>query len=564
MILKRNPVTLAIQRNPLVLGIVGAAIGLALGGLTAYFVLNQRRSLAAELPFGADLVPQDALVTFSFSTQEGQWRRLREFGTPESQKVLDEALAEWRDRLLTDHGYNYQDDIQPWLGEEATVVILPIPSGAEAGEDNIQLPSFDNQQMAVMLLPIANPDAAQAVLAAPNGEAAEENSRNYKGVQIREMGGEQGKPYFLTVLGGQVVAASQDDEAIAQVIDTYKGTPSVADIAGYRQAFKQVEAAEAFLRMYVNIPAVRESATTNSTKSVPFWGWPLLQNNQGLVTVATLESEGMRLQGVNWLTPNSEIRYEAKNDAHSRLSNWLPENTLLMASGNDFQQFWRNYTQQSVVKPGELTNPSFLQQAIRSTTGLDPEQDLLPWMQGEFSLALMPTSEQSSTADGTSILLMAQVNDRRAAEQTLKKLDEIMSSRYKFQVSGEEVDGQPIVNWVSEFGALTVTRGWVDGNIAFLSIDSSPADAVLPPADSALSEDSLFRKAIANRLASNNGYFFANIDRIVNGGHNIPIPRLPQGGDALLQAIQAIGLTAAIQDERSSRYDILVIPKNTP
>ncbi|WP_052128405.1 DUF3352 domain-containing protein [Neosynechococcus sphagnicola] len=53
------------------------------------------------------------------------------------------------------------------------------------------------------------------------------------------------------------------------------------------------------------------------------------------------------------------------------------------------------------------------------------------------------------------------------------------------------------------------------------------------------------------------GTFFINLDQAV-GNNRLPIlPFLPSG-NPLVQSIHTIGVTAAIQDQQSTRYDIFV------
>lgn len=111
------------KRAPVMIAL-GAAIALAAGGGGAAYWWMQRRVPVAELPVGADIVPQNALMTVSFTTNEGQWRRLRQFGTTQTQAAFDRTLAQLRDQLLTANDLNYSKDIRPWVGDEVTISTL--------------------------------------------------------------------------------------------------------------------------------------------------------------------------------------------------------------------------------------------------------------------------------------------------------------------------------------------------------------------------------------------------------------------------------------------------------
>lgn len=96
----------------LTLGAAGLLIG---GGAATYWILTQQNGLLGDMPVGVNIIPQDALLTLSLSTDSDQWQQLRKFGTPKAQAELEKNLTQLRDRFLTANGYNYQQDVQPWV-----------------------------------------------------------------------------------------------------------------------------------------------------------------------------------------------------------------------------------------------------------------------------------------------------------------------------------------------------------------------------------------------------------------------------------------------------------------
>jgi Protein of unknown function (DUF3352) len=555
------------KRIPAVLLAFGAAIALAGGGGTAYW-LSMRRVPISELPVGVDVVPQDALLTVSFSTNQGQWRKLRQFGTAESQAVFAQNLAELRDRLLTANGFDYEDDIEPWIGEEVTVAFLPPATATPASSNNasptpIPLDPDRQQQAAVIVLPIANQLKAQELLTAPQG--AEPSTREYKGLQIQELAGKSGdneQTYAFTVLDQRLIVVSTDAKAIEQVIDTYKGAASIVKTPGYNQAWQRIEAAQPFMRVYINVPQANALSAANAAQPLPTQGLTSLQSNQGIVATATLESEGIRFQGLGWLKPDSETRYTVTNTAE-RMPGLLPAETLVMTSGGNLKQLWEDYSKRAEAAPAGAFSPDRLREGIVSTTGLDVDQDLIPWMNGEFALALLPIAGSDPATQSAGILLLVQATDRRAADAALTKLDEAMKTRYGFEVSEGEVEGTPVVNWKSAMGAFGVTRGWLDGNVAFLALGAPIANDILPQPDKTLAADQQFRQATASKLDPNNGHFFANLDRLTQPNSPVPFPQLPPDSASFVQAIRSIGVTGAVEDDRTVRYDILVLLEKT-
>jgi hypothetical protein len=132
------------KNKPSLLLTLGAAGLLISGGVAAYWILSQRNSLSGDMPVGANIIPQDAVLTLSVSTDFNQWQQLRQFGTKQTQAQLDQNLAQLRDRFLTANGYNYERDIQPWVGDEVTIAFLP--PQAIAPTKTTPTPTTANQQ----------------------------------------------------------------------------------------------------------------------------------------------------------------------------------------------------------------------------------------------------------------------------------------------------------------------------------------------------------------------------------------------------------------------------------
>jgi Protein of unknown function (DUF3352) len=551
---------MAKKRNFALLLGLGTAIALAAGGGAAYWFVK-RQSPDTAMPVGADIVPQNALMTVSFSTDAGQWRQLRQFGTSETQAIFDQNLAQLRDRLLTANGYSYQTDIQPWVGDEITVAFLSDGAPSVANGSASPVPPSSSSQSMVMILPIANPASAQQILTQKQNSASELAAKTYQGIQIRSFKGNTDQNYFSTVLDQRLVVISTAEKAIERVIDTEKGADAIIQTPGYRQALSHISAPQPFARVFVNVPVANTMAAANSTQPLPTQGLNPLQNNQGLAATITLEPQGIRFQGIGWLNPDSSNHYKVINNAE-RIPGLLPATTLLMTSGGNLKQLWQDYSQRAASAPKTALSPDRLRQGIRSTTGLDLDQDLISWMDGEFSLALVPATG-AGNAQGVGLLILAQTSDRRAADAALTKLDQAMSNRYKFKVSQGNLAGKPVVNWMSPFAAVGVTRGWLDGNVAFLTLGAPIASLILPQPDKTLATDPLFQAATASQLDPNNGHFFANLDRLTSADSVIPLPVMSPEITSFLRAMRTVGVTAAVQDDRAIRYDLFVMLKKT-
>ena len=552
------------QKLPLLLTL-GASALLIGGGAVTYWLVSRQGRLSV-MPVGANIVPQDALMVVSVSTEPNQWERLRSFGTPRSQTAFDQNLAQLRDRFLTSKGLDFQRDVQPWVGKEVTLAFLSPQLGVSVpAPSQPALPA--NPEPTVMVLPIADPVKAKAILDQSSAtKTGRWSVRKYKGVDVREMLGTPAQSVSIAALDTQLVVATTP-KAIDRAIDTYKGGKALSGTPDYGNALEQIKAEQSLGSVYVNIPALVNSSSANSNRPVPSQGlMNQLQQNQGLAATATIEPDGIQFKTVWWLNPNSKQRFEGKNTAKIMPSR-LPAETLRMASGGDLKQFWQEFTQgasSSLVRyifpQGLLSNPEKLRQGVKSSVGLDLDQDLLNWMQGEFALALIPSPQKSSSTSPTSLVFMVQSNDRRNAEKTLKQLDEVMASKYTFKVEDAKVEGQSVVNWSLPTGDISVTHGWLDGDVAFLSLNlgASAAPSFLPKPANSLAESEAFRKTTKTTLEQNNGHFFMDVDRALSLNNFFPLLQLPPMNRMVLEATKSIGVTSAVTSDLTTRYDIFV------
>lgn len=542
------------QKSSLLLT-AGAATALVAGGGIAYWALTRQQQLSV-MPVGASAIPQDALMVVSVSTDPGQWQQLREFGTPRSQAAFDQNLVQLRDRFLTSRGLDYGRDVQPWVGKEVTLAFLPPQTGIAVPPPS-QPATAPNPQPTVMVLPIADALKAKDVLekspATQQGKWAE---RDYKGVKIRETQDSPTQTASVAVVDTTQVIVANNPKAIERAIDTVKGGASLAQTPGYGEALTQIKSDQSFARFYVNIPAAANTSATNSTRPVPPQTLSQLQQNQGLAATATLASDGIQFKSISWLKPDSQRKFNTSNNAKI-IPSRLPSDTLMMASGGNLKQFWQDYTQGISANPIRFVNPDALKQGIRTTVGLDLDKDLLDWMQGEYSLALLPAPQDAPANLPASLVLMVQTSDRRAAESALKKLDDVMASKYTFKVEESKVEGQSVINWSMPAANVSITRGWLDGDVAFLSLGAPVAKSFLPKPTSALAENDLFRKSTTSELSQNNGHFYVDMDRVLKL-QNFPLLQIPPTNRMVLEAIRSIGVTAAITSDRTSRYDLFV------
>jgi len=554
------------QKPPLLftLGTVVLLIG---GGLIAYWLLSRRSPVSQAMPAGSQVIPESALMVATLPTAGGPWRQLRQFGTAATQERFDQWLLQGQQRLWGQQPPAFSRDLPAWVGPEITVALLP--AAADTNGSDGGLPPFQPAQPLVVV-PIADAVAAQAWLAERPDLTDDSASRDYRGVTITPIPRPQGSPLFAAVLAPDWVVLSPDDVALEQVIDTTQGSRSLVQRSGYNSAFQQVAAPATFGRLYLDMAAVAQQIALTAQPPLPPAQWQALQAPRGLAAVLSLEPQGLRLQGMSWLPPNSDQTYASQNSP-ARLPQQLPAETLMMVSGGNLEQFWQDLSQGLQLGALLPLNPEDLKAGLQASTGLSLETDLLPWMQGEFALAVLAPPAPSTAPDDTddtdeeaiplpspNLAALVEVSDREAAERAFERLDQVMINRYRFQVDSLDLSDQPVTRWTTPYQSLQMNHGWLADSVAFFTVGAGVAETLLPTPEVSLAATEPFERAFRQSPQVNNGHFFVDFERLRQSSDNLLLPSLPADGLIGSGAIQAIGVTATVASPRRIRYDLYV------
>ncbi len=587
-----GPVRRFLKRSPKLM-FVWAAFLLG-GGAIAYFNFSQHapRSLSSA---GSQLVPQTALGTVTLTTDELAWTKLRQFGTPDTQAQFDNLLNQWAAELFTANGYSFKRDIKPWIGDRVTLAILPDRAIASApagqGLENVGLATAARNL--VLVVPIADPLEAKALLADSRSASSriaptEETSRSYRGIAVQTLTSIDNQTLEAAVIGTDWLLLSNTAEGIEQAIDTHKGKRSLLDNASYRKAERRIESPQPrgknFAQIYLNIPVMTQAlAPPTDALDRPQGSLMPLQGSEGIVATALLQSDGIRFEGTSWLLPKNDLAYGEMSNKAGEMPRRLPGNTLLAISGSNLQQFWQGFSEGN-TSPPFLPDPQNLKAGLLTQTGLDIDEDIMPWAAGEFALGLLPPvaateanptgSADTPTADGSSssgevevapdnppainsapLVMMVQTNDRQTAESVWAQIDDVMVSRYRYQVETTEFDGGSITEWISPFQGMQFSHGWLPGNVSFFAVGDRAAEAIAPTPAEPLSTTRLFQTLTTRAPQPNNGHFYIDLEQINALGGVFPLPQIPEEGPTA--AIQAIGLTTTVSD-RTMDYDLYI------
>lgn len=541
-------------RRRRILAATGAATLIAAAAIGAWKLLPTNSS-KLDTSNGVNLLPEDTFLSVAISTDAEQWQKLTEFGVPESRGVFERQLAKFQTDFLNNYGYDYRRDIQPWIGKQILFGYLD-NSGAtpdRSGRGRIR------RQQPIAILPIADRRAAESVLARhqiPTDANLVES--NHQGFSIREIN-RAGGTIAIAILDNFVVIAS-DRQGVQRVIDTQQGGKSLLEVPGYTKALQEIEIDRPFAQVYANIPIATEIAAANSRQTLAANKLAQAQIQQGIAANATLAAEGIAWKGISWLKPTTKQQLVVENQGQNLATN-LPANTLVMVSGGNLQRLWQDYVRSAHTNPLAPFKPQDLVKRLNNFTGLDLDSEILNWSNSAFAVAMIPKPEQVDTELGAGLVIMQQVSDRSAADRAFAKLDTTMNQRQTFKVETANLNGKDVIHWSSPLGTAA-THGWLDDRLAFLTMGAPVASAVISP-QQRLSDLPLFQQSTRSSLNPHNGQFFIDIDRSINAG-NIPLPFMSPEVAAIFKAIKSFGVTSAILDKSSNRFDMFVALKKVP
>ncbi len=528
--------------------------GLMVGGVWKLLSGNSNK---LDTSNGVSLLPQDTLLSVSISTDAAQWQKFSEFGIPISRGVLEQQLANFQTNFLTNYGYEYQRDIQPWVGKQVLLGVLNNPGAISSRSDRAKIPTSQT----VAILPIVDRGAAQrAVEQHQTPVDANLVESNYKGVAIREFKRKTGT--MAIALLDNFVAIASDKPGLQRVIDTQQSGKSLLTVPGYTKALTEIEIDRPFAQVYANIPVATAVAAANSPQNLAADKLAQAQAQQGMAANAKIEAEGIAWKGISWLKPNTKQKLVVENQGQNFAAN-LPATTLVMVSGGNLQRLWQDYARSADTNPIAPVKPADLVKNLENLTGLALESEILNWSKGAFAAAIVPKSDKIDTEIGAGLVVLQQVSDRSTAEKAFARLDNTMGQKQIFKIVKAKINGQDVVNWTSPLNTPVASHGWLDRNIAFLNLGAPVTPIFLPKPQPSLADSALFQQATKSSLTTHNGQFFIDIDRTINTG-NLLLPYMSPEVKAGLKSVRSLGVTSAILDESSNRFDLFISLKKEP
>jgi Protein of unknown function (DUF3352) len=487
---------------------LAAPVGVMIAATAAgsYWAMSPRSSNLS----GMNLLPANTTMAIQVAIDRGDWLRIKQLGTPTSRAILERELAKWSKETWGDA--EFARDIQPWVGNEIYLARLA------KGES-------------LALLPIRT-----------QAPPATGGSRQYRGVTIWET---QKASRAIMTGKDQKFLAIGSASAIEQAIAAQQLGQSLAKAPGYARAVKTITGGDAIAQVYVNIPAVLASKNSNKLTS------------QAVLVNISAKDNVLSGKGVLW---GSQKLVASKNSPE--FAQTVPASTMLLVSGSNLGRVWQEYLPLAANNPRSPIQPQVLQDKLKSSTGLDLNTDILKWGSGEFGVAMIPQAQLDAGSVGGSLLLLSKSIDPVATNRTFASLDKTMVDRYQFKVSKVRLQDAEVVAWSSAVGGTHGTHGWLKNQVAFLTLGAPVTEQFLPTPSQSLSSSKDFQQVMQQHsLSPYDGQLYVDINKMVASG-NLPLGKFPADTQAVLGAINSIGLVSNAVSEQDNRFDFSISIKS--
>ncbi len=398
------------RRNlAILLGSAGAIAALCLGCLAVAGIvigldpfrwhaidrlLGRYDPLAAALPADTPLYASVDMLTFTSTQMDHLLQAFADVPGGNQVGSVQEATDSLDKNLKDALDLTFTDDIRPWLGQHVGLAVTKFPASSSS--------SFDGQ--AVFLVEARDKTKAEAFVGKliagfekKSGKAASDTE--YEGVTLHTLPADFGSPTIVARSGNLVLIGNSAD-AVQLVIKTQTGsTPTLSDAKEFRDMLAQLPGKRT-LTLFMNGTSLSDFVKKQNTFTGLTPGFNAAQT--GLEAVRSLGmalavvDEGVRLDTIviyddGKLTDQYRQVLEA-GAAAPRTDDLLPSGTLVYLTGQRPDLTWASYRETLIASIGQSDYDNSLR-SFETQFGFNPDEDLFPYLDGEWALALVPDTD---------------------------------------------------------------------------------------------------------------------------------------------------------------------------
>ena len=460
----------------IILLVMGAVAG---AGAAAYYVI--RDTTTSEPEQTAKFLPPETQIYMSLNLLPGAgqlvkareiWDRFAEH--PGFQPAIDG----WMDELESEAGFNFMEDVQPWLGPEVGVGVIDVVGSAIASRSG-------GEPIAILLIGTTDLELSKKFLEDLIAYLEENEDGSYETEIYRDVTiFKKTSGFEQYAAAGDYLLFTTDSDLMVDTIDRVKGAgdgQSLFSEARF-QEFRERLPENRFFTTYVDAKAIwTDSKRQFGAKISPTLRRQVDESALDWVAVtASFLDMGVRVDVSAPVTPGSAKPWNAPiSMASTRLA---PADSIAFGSfrvPTSFDPLRERLAGQTVgeIDPqlhsilSILVDPSIGEQdgldhvfdlildRFEESVALDLERDLLDWMTGELAFVFMPSDFEGAAADPATAAvnagLLVQIAEGKQAQanQAMAKISDILE--------GFGIVASPIVHGAgtgAEFGTSPFLR----------------------------------------------------------------------------------------------------------
>jgi hypothetical protein len=544
-------------KKSLLLPAIGAAV-VVVGGAAFLYFKGTGGGVADAPMASAKIVPDEAVMASFISTDSDAWEQLEKFGTPEAQKLIGQNLKDFQQKLLTENQVDYEKDVKPWVGS-VMIAMLP-PSNVKPVQQTT--PAQATPPNTLLVVGIKDKNSALQFANKMKSQAGVKSvESDYKGVQISEFSG-KGSPTYTAVVNDHLVIAPQK-HLVEQAIETSKGQPSFASKPEASTVLeKKIDLKNQIASIYLPdyASAVQQLAASNPNASpIPPQTLAQLKQIKSVVAGVGVDDLGLRLKAVANLDPKAPtLEYKTTS---GKVVSQFPTETFALISGGNLNQYWTQISNQAKTDPNTDAAFNQFRQQMKVATNIDVDQEIFGWMDGEFALGTVSVDQGLFAQLGFGGVFVFDTSDRKTAESTLAKLDDLAKRNY-LSVGQRDVQGKKITEWQAPQGQGTILgHGWLDDDSVFVAMGPLVEVMANKPAQT-LDSSATFKDATNSLAKPNLGYFYLDMEKTMAVVNRLqPQSSMPPETAAVLNSIRGLGASAQWSNKTTNEIDILLALK---
>ncbi|VAW42858.1 hypothetical protein MNBD_CHLOROFLEXI01-1899 [hydrothermal vent metagenome] len=400
-----------------------AALGLvAVGVIAAVFLIPKllgadENAIASVMPPGTTILVE--LNALNLANEDAQ-RISRAF-----EDALDEGgvefdaddpasfLEDLDDQLDDASGLTFTGDIIPWIGPNLGVGLI-----------DLDIDAIDNNEIPQMIFAatIRDIDLADEFIENLIDAIEDETSNNvddqeYSGVLTFEIDSDFDDERLAFARSDEMFFFASNLDTLEEAIDAQNGE-SLGDIAEYKDTISELPSDRA-MTVYISGSGIEDFAkAAEGSGDVEGFNSDMIEDLglTGLGFSATAIKEGIRIDYVGsyeGLTEEQQAIVDAQTD-DIKTADFLPESTYMFIVGQRLDLIWQNAVEvldQSGVSEDDIDEAM---NQFDDMFGFDPSKDLIPLLDGEYSIAIIDSDDgalaEEIGADLGSVIMMGSSN----------------------------------------------------------------------------------------------------------------------------------------------------------